>query len=106
MLLWAEKELSVETLVQNLDLVLRILPEEALTGQQAYEHAHDMSMISDSHSTILTASVLPINADATSSSTYSADQDLAAAIRASAEPDDDTGVAEHNDEVRLTFTYF
>jgi hypothetical protein len=58
-------------------------------------------MISDSHSTILTASVLPIHANATSSSTLSADQDLAAAIRASAEPDDGTGVAEHhNDEVR------
>lgn len=37
MLLWAEKDLSMETLVQNLDLVLRILPEEALAGQQTYE---------------------------------------------------------------------
>lgn len=27
----------METLVQNLDLVLRILPEEALAGQQTYE---------------------------------------------------------------------
>ena len=102
MLLWAEKDLSLETLVQNLDLVLRILPEEALTGQQAYEHAHDISMLSDSHSAIMTASALPNNADATSSSTLSADHDLAAAIRASTEPDD--GVAEHNDEVRMAST--
>jgi hypothetical protein len=40
MLLWAEKDLSIETLVQNLDLVLRILPEDVL-GEQAYDQVKE-----------------------------------------------------------------
>lgn len=39
MLLSAEKGLSVDTLVQNLDLVLRVLPEEVLGEQGIYEAA-------------------------------------------------------------------
>ncbi len=40
MLLWAEKDISIETLVQNLDLVLRILPEDIL-GEQAYDEVRE-----------------------------------------------------------------
>ena len=36
MLLSAEKSLTIETLAQNLDLVLRVLPEEVL-GEQALD---------------------------------------------------------------------
>jgi hypothetical protein len=100
MLLWAEKDLSMEILVNNLDLVLRILPEEALAGQQAYGEAHDASLISHFQSTTLTGLTLRNSADASSASTLLSDQDLAVAIGASTEPDDETGVAEHNDEVR------
>ena len=43
MLLSAEKGLSVETLAQNLDLVLRVLPEEVL-GEQTLDPIERQSM--------------------------------------------------------------
>lgn len=47
MLLSAEKGLSVETLMQNLDLVLRVLPEEVL-GEQALDPAGRYSIMGSS----------------------------------------------------------
>mmetsp|Transcript_26547 Transcript_26547/g.43642 ORF Transcript_26547/g.43642 Transcript_26547/m.43642 type:complete len:140 (+) Transcript_26547:890-1309(+) len=91
MLLWAERDLSVDTLVQNLDLVLRLLPEEALAGQQAYEqHDHDIARMSDSSRIDVT--------ELASSSTPSVDNELAAAIRASIEPDEEPRSTEHRHE--------
>eukprot|EP00934_Nitzschia_sp_Nitz4_P009017 Nitzschia sp. Nitz4//scaffold8_size234185//118341//121948//NITZ4_001266-RA/size234185-snap-gene-0.16-mRNA-1//1//CDS//3329559833//9007//frame0 len=50
MLLSAEKNLSVETLVQNLDLVLRVLPEEILGEQGLDQSGRNTSGVGSSHS--------------------------------------------------------
>ncbi|KAL3919839.1 MAG: hypothetical protein SGILL_003550 [Bacillariaceae sp.] len=102
MLLWAERDLSVETLTQNLDLVLRVLPEEAIAGQQAYEQAQQSSAVSRSRANRQVSSNAATSnpSDMTSSSTLeSMDQDMAAAIRASTQPDAEVGNVLHNDEV-------
>lgn len=95
MLLWAEKDLSIETLVQNLDLVLRILPEEALAGQQTYElHEHQDSL---GH-TVEAGSglILGVSRD-----------ELPPPIEAHAELDAEAeGAVEHHDDVSLLCVLF
>lgn len=100
MLLWAERDLTVETLVQNLDLVLRVLPEEALTGQQANDQAQHSDAMSNTHEGRQRSgsTTTPNPTDLASSSTL--DQDMAAAIRASTHPDAEAGTTNHNDDVR------
>jgi hypothetical protein len=105
MLLGAERDLSVETLVQNLDLVLRVLPEEALAGQQAYEQAQESNSVSRSHSnrhiSSNTTAAMNLTDMASSLTLESMHHDMAVAIQASSEPDAEAGRALHNDEVSL-----
>lgn len=86
MLLWAEKGLSTEVLVQNLDLVLRVLPEEILV-EQNYDQSQlgsERGSAAECFSPILSA------ADYGSlSSLYPTDNELS--IRASGALDDDLG---------------
>ena len=74
MLLSAEKGLSVDTLVQNLDLVLRVLPEEVLGEQGIYETAAKTDMKDDTVptnlSTTATNSVLESSEDRISDNDY------------------------------------
>lgn len=92
MLLWAEKDLSIETLVQNLDLVLRILPEDVL-GEQAYDQVREgalgLGAMNSPSNNSLTGSTAY---DSTISSHLEAttEEDLSA-IRASLEMDGDFG---------------
>ena len=102
MLLWAERDLSLETLTQNLDLVLRVLPEEVLMGQQAYEEAQQSSAVSRTHADrqVSCNTASSNTSDMASSSTLEPmDHDMAAAIRASTQPDVEGGSALRNDEV-------
>lgn len=101
MLLWAEKDLSIETLVQNLDLVLRILPEDAL-GEQAYDEVRERDptlglLNSPSNNSLATSGVYDgINSAHLTATT---EEDLSA-IRASLEMNGDLGPS--HDEVCIS----
>jgi hypothetical protein len=90
MMLWAERDLSTEVLVQNLDLVLRILPEEVLGAQNYNEYHAASSERGSSHED--SAGRSPIDL-ATLGPT---DSELAA-IRASGALDDDVGASSHEE---------
>jgi hypothetical protein len=62
MLLSAEKGLSVETLAQNLDLVLRVLPEEVL-GAQAFNQSDSRQLSSPDDSSAKPSSKSTLGTD-------------------------------------------
>jgi hypothetical protein len=103
MLLWAEKDLSMETLVQNLDLVLRILPEETLAGQQTYDDAIDSAVTNDYHylSHEITSTRTSSAAEATHSGSGIVGTELSAAMGSAADLDaEEQGAAENQNDVR------
>jgi hypothetical protein len=101
MMLWAERDLSVDTLVQNLDLVLRVLPEDALAGQESYHQVQECSSkpVSNSNDNVTASNWSNATDMASSTILGSLDNDMIAAIRASIEPDDEPGGNQHHDEV-------
>lgn len=102
MLLSAEKGLSTETLVQNLDLVLRVLPEETLdeqgldhTGKKITCHGADSSGRPSSTST------LGISESTRSSSPYEHDADYSSINQERSISDDGSD----SDQVRVFYEY-
>jgi hypothetical protein len=101
MLLSAEKGLSVETLVQNLDLVLRILPEEVL-DEQYLDQSETRNVSSGCESSIRPSSTSTAGAADNHGSAFLGEQE--SEIPA-ASPDrgseDDGSVTSLDDEVSL-----
>jgi hypothetical protein len=101
MLLWAEKDLSMETLVQNLDLVLRILPEESLAGQQTYDDVIDAAVASQHHFTSHDISSERTCSSAEATQFTSGIVGISAAIGSPVDFDaEERGAAEHQNDVR------
>mmetsp|Transcript_8119 Transcript_8119/g.20360 ORF Transcript_8119/g.20360 Transcript_8119/m.20360 type:complete len:140 (+) Transcript_8119:4039-4458(+) len=92
MMLWAERDLSSEVLVQNLDLVLRILPEEVLVEQNYGECAGSSERVGLKDDT---QSRDP--GQVTSPTSQGLNDSEISAIRASGALDDDIGVSSHED---------
>jgi hypothetical protein len=104
MLLWAEKDLSMETLVQNLDLVLRILPEETLAGQQTHDDDAIDSAFANEHQYLsheIHSEIACRSADATHSISGIGGTELSASIGSAADLDaEEQRAAELHDDVR------
>jgi hypothetical protein len=101
MLLSAEKGLSVETLVQNLDLVLRILPEEVL-DEQCLDQSETRHVSSGCESSTRPSSTSTVTATDNNGSAFMGEQesDIPAA-RPDRGIEDDGSVTSSDDEVSL-----
>lgn len=95
MLLAAEKGLGVETLAQNLDLVLRVLPEEVI-GEQALDQSERQASAGGGYSAH--PSILSTMEAAYSSGIGEEESDLVA-IRATGGMEDGASSATLDDEV-------
>jgi hypothetical protein len=92
MMLWAERDISSEVLIQNLDLVLRILPEESLVAQN-----YDQTWSSSERGTIQDGSSAPGPNEVTSLTSSGFTGNELSSIRASGALDDDAAGSAHED---------